>query len=378
MAAASPAVLTPRDRLFRALAGQPVDSVPVWLLFPYHRVGYYVDVRSHPAYLPVFEASRGRAIMLDRRGFGVPLHAPDVQSWREAVAEPGRSGMRSGLRWGTVDLFSEQVETPAGTVLSRTVRSAEDLEAYCSLPIETDPRRIAAALDRQLPAYLAERAEFPEAYGAMMLDLGEPVGPLYHACNLEEYAIFSLTHTDVVEAWLQRAMERCRLIYRYCLERDLADVYFLVGSEMASPPLVSRTTFQRWVVPFARELIGLIHAHGKRAIQHYHGQIREILPDFVTMGADGLHTIEAPPVGNCTLDEAYRLTGERITLIGNIQYDEFRALTPEQMRRAVREVIAEVHGRRFILSPTAGPFDPDPPPRLFENYLAFIRAAAED
>ncbi len=33
--------------------------------------------------------------------------------------------------------------------------------------------------------------------------------------------------------------------------------------------------------------------------------------------------------------------------------------------------------RRFILSPTAGPFDPALPRRLIENYLAFIDAATE-
>lgn len=373
--ATSRSTLTPRERLFQALDGQPTDQVPVWLLFPYHRLGCYVDVRTHPAYMPVFEASKGRAIMLDRRSFTVPLHAPDVQGAREAVDEPGRKGMRTRLRWGPVDLCSEQVETPAGTVLTRMVRSAADLESYCSLPLETDPRRLAAALEGQLPQYLAERAEFPKAYGAMMLDLGEPIGPLYHACSLEEYAIFSLTHAALVEAWLARALDRYRCIYQYCLERDLADVYFLVGSEMASPPLVSRATFQRWVVPFARDLIALIHAYGKRVIQHYHGQIREILPDFVTMGADGLHTIEAPPIGNCTLDEAFRLTLERLTLIGNIQYDEFRALTPPEMRRAVQRVLEEVNGRRFILSPTAGPYDPAVSEAMTRNYLAFLDAA---
>lgn len=367
--------LTPREQLFRALDGQPVDRVPAWLLFPYHPLGCYVDVRTHPAYRPVFEASRGRAVMLDRRHLGVPLHAPAVTLSREAIAEPGRRGVRQRWRWGTVELCSAQVETPAGTVVTRLVNSAEDLEAYCALPIETDPARIAATLERQVPQYLAERAEFPSAWGATMLDLGEPIGPLYHACNLEEYALFSLTHADRVEAWLQAAMERYRQVYRWCLERDLADVYFLVGSEMASPPLVSRATFQRWVVPFARELIALVHAYGKRVIQHYHGQIREILPDFVAMAADGLHTIEAPPIGNCTLTEAYRLTDERITLIGNIQYDDFRALSPNAMRRLVREVLAEAAGRRFILSPTAGPYDPDVPACVIGNYLALLDEA---
>jgi uroporphyrinogen-III decarboxylase len=369
------AALSPRERLFRSLDGQPVDQVPVWLLFPYHRTGYYVDVRAHPAYRSVAEASQGRAIILDRRNLGVPLHAPEVTVTHETVAEPSCRGTRQRWRRGTTELRSEQVQTPEGTRLTRLVNSAADLEAYCSLPIETDPARIAATLDRQLPQYLAERAEFPPAWGAMMLDLGEPIGPLYHACNLEEYAIFSLTHAEVIEAWLARAIERYRLIYRWCLDRDLADVYFLVGSELASPPLVSRQTFQRWVVPFARELIALVHAYGKRVIQHYHGQVRELLPDFVTMAPDGLHTIEAPPTGNCTLTEAYRLTGERITLIGNLQYDDFRALAPDAMRRLVRQVLAEVGNRRFILSPTAGPFDPEAPQCLIRNYLALLDEA---
>jgi hypothetical protein len=107
------------------------------------------------------------------------------------------------------------MQTAQGTVVTRLVRSDADLAAYCSLPIETDPARLHGALDRQLPRYLAERAEFPESYGAMMLDLGEPIGPLYHTCNLEEYAIFSLTQTELIEAWLARAMERYRIVYRY-------------------------------------------------------------------------------------------------------------------------------------------------------------------
>lgn len=170
-------------------------------------------------------------------------------------------------------------------------------------------------------------------------------------------------------------MTRLRQVYRFCLERDLADVYFLVGSELASPPMVSRATFHQWIVPFASELIEMIHAHGKKAILHYHGQIREILPDFLTMAPDALHTIEAPPIGNCTFTQAYEVLGDHITLIGNIQYDDFRSMTPDQMAVAVNKVLEECRGRRLILSPSAKPFDPAPPARLTENYHAFLQTA---
>jgi uroporphyrinogen-III decarboxylase len=95
------------------------------------------------------------------------------------------------------------------------------------------------------------------------------------------------------------------------------------------------------------------------------------------MAPDGLHTIEAPPTGNCTFTQAYAVTGDSVTLIGNIQYDCFRSYTPPQMAEAVRAVIAECRGKRFILSPTAGPYEPEIPHAMVENYLAFLKTGWE-
>ncbi|OPZ30611.1 MAG: methylcobalamin:coenzyme M methyltransferase [Lentisphaerae bacterium ADurb.BinA184] len=362
---------TPRERLFAALAGETGGPPPAWLLFPYHATGYYVDVRRHPAYRRVHEAALGRAITLDRRHFRVPLHTPEVVSQVQRSGTGPSATETLTVSWRGVRLV--QVAGPRG--VKRLLDSDEALEAWCALPLELDERRLTEELDAQLPAYLREKAEFPASCGAMMLDLGEPIGPLYGASRLEDYAVWSLTHDATVVSFLDRLMAQKRMVYKWCLEHGLADVYFLVGSEMASPPLVSRATFRRWIVPYARELTALIHQYGAKVIQHYHGQIREILPDFLDMAPDGLHTIEAPPVGNCTLDEAFTLTQNRITLIGNIQYDEFRRLTPPQMRAAVHDVIREAAGRRLILSPTAGPFDPAPPGSLIANYLAFLDAS---
>ncbi len=172
-------------------------------------------------------------------------------------------------------------------------------------------------------------------------------------------------------------MQQKRLVYRYFLERRLADVYFMVGSELASPPMVSLRTFRSWIVPYATELIELVHAHQAKAIQHYHGFIKRVLPDFLTMQPDALHTIEAPPVGNCTFSEAFNIVGDKIALIGNIQYDEFRALTPAQMADAVRAVLDETCGRRFILSPTAGPYEETISEQMVRNYIVFMQTGWE-
>jgi hypothetical protein len=316
--------------------------------------------------------------MLNRRHLDAgPLHTDAVTvnhaTSRQGAVQEDRTVYECGGR----SLTAVNRRGVGETSIRRLLSSADDLEFFCSLPVETDTARIHAALDRALPLYLREKAEFAPELGAMMLDLGEPIGILYSRANLEEYAIWSVTHSDLVEQYLRRLQQRYLTIYRYCLDHDLADVYFLVGSELASPPLVSRATFQRWIVPFAAELIRLVHSYGRKVIQHYHGQIREILPDFLTMGADALHTIEAPPIGNCTLGDAFAVTRDRITLIGNIQYDDFRAFAPGQMRTAMQQLLAESAGHPFILSPTAGPYDPDPPDRLIANYHEFLDAAWE-
>jgi uroporphyrinogen-III decarboxylase len=364
--------MTPRERLFRALEGREVDRTPVWLLFPYHPLGCYVDVRRHRDYRRVHDYSLQKGvIVLDRRGMGVPLHSAEVVCTEEEVVNAAGKARRRTMRHKDVRL---QAESPGGKKL---LADDADLEAFCSLPLEEDETVLAAALERQLPRYLKEREEFPLEQGAMMLDLGSPVNTLYHSADLEQYAVWSLTHAALIESWLERRMRQIEFVYRYCLDRDLADVYFLVGSELASPPMVSCATFRRWVVPYERRLIALIRSRGRKTIQHYHGQIRAVLPDFAEMGPDGLHTIESPPVGDCTLAQAFAIVRSAITLIGNIQYDEFRSATPAAMKRRVREVLDEVAGRRFILSPTAGPFDESPPPGLIDNYIAFIDAACE-
>jgi uroporphyrinogen-III decarboxylase len=363
-----------RQRLFAVLNGEPTDHTPIWLLFPYHSTGYYADVRSLPVYQPVFEASKQYAIMLNRRNPHVSLFSPEVCEWDEQSSQNGYSISRHILEYKGKRLESEIRQEQDGTRVKRLLTSPEDLEFYASLPVNLDRSRIHAELDTQMPQYLREKDEFPPEYGAMMLDIGEPVGPLYHAAQLEEYSIWSLTHSDLVVDLFDRFMQQKRIFYQYCLERDLADVYFMVGSELASPPFVSRQTFLCWIVPYATELIEMVHAHGKKVIQHYHGKIKRILPDFLTMMPDALHTIEAPPVGDCTFTQAFDVVGDKIALIGNIQYDDFQRFTPKEMTAAVQDVLNECRGKRLILSPSAGPYEDNISSQMVENYLAFMKA----
>jgi hypothetical protein len=366
-----------RERILGVLRGEAVDRAPIWLLFPWDRTSYYTDVRAEPSYAPVVQAMTRTASVLNRRNFDIDVFQGDFRTAFPGKTFRGRDpripgDARTDTR--TDDPTDARTAVPASelSAAGRFLDSDEDLETFLSLPVMDDPERIDEALCAFLPGYLAEKAAFPLHTGAMMLDLGEPIGILYHAANLLEYPVWSLTHRPLVTAFLGRLQKHFVEKYRYCLERDLADIYFMVGSELAAPPMVSRDTFREWILPFQKELIDLVHSYNRLVITHFHGQIRDLLDDFLWLAPDGLHTIEEPPVGNCPLSEALARVDDRIALIGTIQYDEFRALDPDSMRAEVRRVLGLAAGRRFVLSPSAGPFHPRLDDRMRDNYLAFL------
>lgn len=369
--------MTARERLFAVLRGEPTDHVPIWLLYPYHPTGYYVDVREHPGFKRIVALAEQYAITLNRRNLGVKWGTGDVVEKWEKIDNAEEKITRHSVTFKGTTLWSENGIRKGGNVNKKLLNSIEDIEAICDMPVETDEKVIYAALDAQSVKYENEKAEFPEHLGSMMLDLGEPINLIYHSSNLEEMSIASFyeeTSTKVV-AFLARLQEQKKIVYRYTLERKMADVYFMVGSELAAPPMVSLDTFKQWIVPFAKDLIDEVHDSGAFVIQHFHGFIKHLLPDFVTMGADAIHTIEAPPVGNCTMSEAFDAVGKNITLIGNIQYDDFRHFSPAQMEKAVIDLLDEVGDRRFILSPSAGPYDENVSEQFLENYAVFMKTA---
>lgn len=368
-----------RERLFAVLNGEceKLDHVPVWMLFPYHPTGFYVDVRRNRNFSEVQKMVEKYAITLNRRNVTHSVFTNEVVTEYRTFDENGEKVNQRLVKFKGRTLVSEQRDGASGTRVKKLLDSAEDIEFFCSFPVNTDKAVLYSELDSWRLNYLKEKAEFPGHLGSMMLDIGEPVQILYPEANLEELSIASVmedTNRIIVE-FFGRLQEHFKLVYQYCVDHRLADVYFMVGSELAAPPMFSIETFRSWIMPFSSELISIAHSGGSKVIQHFHGQVKHLLPYFVEMGADALHTIEAPPIGNCTMREAFDVVGDKLVLIGNIQYDDFRSFSDEKMRKAVTELLDETRGKRFILSPSAGPFDDNPPAQFIKNYMTFIETA---
>ena len=97
----------------------------------------------------------------------------------------------------------------------------------------------------------------------------------------------------------------------------------------------------------------ICHEHGSTFFVHACGRQRANLALIASLGVDGLEGVAFPPLGDVELDEAMRLSGERLILTGGIsanQFDELRS------RREIFEYVRSLldrlrpYAHRFVLA----------------------------
>jgi len=208
-----------------------------------------------------------------------------------------------------------------------------------------------------------------------MMDMGMSVGITYESMGAEQFAIYSITETEALFRFSKAMFDRQYAFIKKCLESGVGPVFFPVDSEYIAPPLVSPKTFDTLVAPFYAPLFELIHKFNGRVITHHHGKINKVLERLVDLGADGIHPIEEPPVGDCSIADAKRRIGERACIVGSVQWDDFQRLAPEEMEALVeRQIRDAAQGGGMILAPSAGPYPNELTEQHQENTIRFIEA----
>jgi uroporphyrinogen decarboxylase len=149
---------------------------------------------------------------------------------------------------------------------------------------------------------------------------------------------------------------------------------FLLISDLGCQrgPLISIEMFRRFVAPYLKEMIDLIHTLGARVLFHSCGAIRPFIEDLIRMGVDVLDPIQ--PTGPDMAPERLEADfGRRLCFHGGI---DMQLLLPsgtsEEVRREGQRYCRAL-GRRggYVLAP-AHLFQPDVPP---ENIIALYEEA---
>jgi hypothetical protein len=358
--------MTSRERLTRLFNSQEIDRVPIWLLAPYRKFGAYADIYNIPSYKKVVDVIEAHCDSFARRNyqFGFCFNAnPEIKfaSYEEADGNNTRSVYQMSYKDFTLKKWISR--GPDGTKVKFFLDDINQLQQILEIPHM--PGR------PDVSAYKQDKEEVGER-GLMMPDIGDPLGPLHGLMAPEDFSVASITDYDKILNFTDEMNRRSLQNYQYLLEQDIGEVFFIVGSEFAGPPLVAPSKFNDMVTRYVKGIVDLIRVYGKKSIVHYHGNLYKVLAGMKEINPDGLHTIEAPPIGDCSLSQAREALGNMV-LIGNIQYDDITRKEPTEIEEMVRVAIEAAQGGRFILSPTAGPYEAIISERTQDNYVAFVK-----
>ncbi len=362
--------LSSRERLTRLFNGQEIDRVPIWLLFPYHKYGSYVDVYKLPCYKKVTDYIEKYCDTFDRRSYdtGFCYNAnPHISTYWKDRQDNANTCKECIIEYKDIRFNKFISRGPDGARVKYLVDDIEDLGKILSIPYK--------APKPDLSSYFIEKEELGDK-GLMMVNLADPLGPLYSIMSAADFSMATITDYERLIKFTDLMNERVLAYTKYLLENDVGEVFFIIGCEFAGPPLVSPVKFNELSARYVKGIVDLIREYGKKSIVHYHGNLYDILDGIKHINPDGLHTIEAPPIGNCTIKQARELLGNMI-LIGNIQYDDIAHCEPEQIKELVKTIMDEGKSGRLILSPTAGPYEEYIDEEMVNNYIAMVEAGLE-
>jgi uroporphyrinogen-III decarboxylase len=374
------AQMTSKERVHAALEGRAVDRMPVAVLYSnlYH-LDHFSELTGRPqweahkwTHAPPEEHLRTYRQLLRLTPFDLlePLRAPSREDREntEFVFREGRP-VRHDKRDDTF-LPLTTVSGHAGDYSAnqtRCVFSKQDADEH--VKIWRAEQLLAAGVNDYLDATVA-------ALGKDHFLLSGMACVLY-ACHifvgLTNLFAMLIEEPDLIDYLCGRILEQ-NLENIRSLAAGGGDGIFL-DDAMATSDMISVAHYERFSLPYVKEMVREVHRLGQKAILIYYGGIADRLEQIASTGADGL-LMETSMKGYVNdLEAAAETIGDRMTLFGNL--DPIGILqngSDEELEAEIRrQVAAGKKARGFIIS-TGSPITPLTP---LSRVQTFIRLARE-
>ena len=162
----------------------------------------------------------------------------------------------------------------------------------------------------------------------------EPLGP-------EGMLYASIDEPELLQAVCRQAEDIHQRNLRAMLEQGIPvvlDSWFQYGLSVGW----SLDTYRTQFLPLIKEAVDLAHEFGALYIYQDDGKLRDLIPMLVEIGVDVISGLQPPDVGDVVLKEVKAQYGEQVALFGGLDPCYiFDMGTPEKVREAVRQVIAD-------------------------------------
>ncbi|NLO08164.1 MAG: hypothetical protein GX131_20255 [candidate division WS1 bacterium] len=365
--------MTHHERMMAAFRIEDVDRFPIHVRGVRAWDEQWCATR-HESYRPIIEAVAKHGSY--EAGFslgGGPLltgHPLDVETSSEDDGDWTISRVSLHTREGTLtSARKNSTRGLPGLQVEYFVKTLDDLDAALSVPWE--PVR------RDPAPFFALQEEIGDR-GIVMCAIPTPIYQLALLTGSDNLAVWTITDRERINEVVDILLERTLAMLDYAIEAGIGPVFASSGEEFMTPPLAGPRDFREFVVKPGLQIRDRLQAAGKLRHIHCHGPLNNILEDFAELGANCLHPIEGPPLGDVPFEDAKRRIGDRVCLEGNIQIgDLYHDPTDVVIEKVKRTIEVGVPGGGFILCPTASPHTAELTPLTVRNYLAMIETAVE-
>lgn len=308
-----------RDRILRALRGEPVDTVPIWLM------------RQAGRYLPGYRALRARRSILEIAG------TPELAA--EVTLEPlRRFDVDAGVIFADITLplaglgVDFRIDPGVGPVIPKPIRTPEGVAGLTPF----DARASVGFVGEAIRAFRAQESERPI--------LGFAGGPFTLASYLIEGGASRefpetrrmLYHDPAVFGSLLDRLTDVTIEYLQLQLRAGADALQLFDTWAGTLPPAE---FAAHVLPRLRRLFDTLGAGGRPTIYFSTGS-SHLLPSLRDVGADALGVDWRLPLG-AVRDQL----GKPMPLQGNLDPGALLG-TPARLRHSAAEVLAQLPDHR--------------------------------
>jgi len=349
---------------------QEPDRVPIYIRGVNPQDPAWVASR-HPSYAPLIEAVDKHGDLRSGVGLGGGLFLtaaePPVEHHSQAAGDWNL--VTTTIHTPTGDLTARRWESPAGhpgMTCEFPVKTEQDLARALSVPYEPPPP--------QVEKWLGAVNDIGER-GIVLIGCSNPIGHVHDLLGSMLLAEWSITHRHVIHRLTHWFAQRLADIIRRWVEdsRAVEPLFATAGHEYAGPPLLSPRDFREFCTEVEKPIWEMIHRRGGLLHVHCHGPMNAIIQQLVELGADCLHPVEAPPMGDLPLAQAKARVGRKLCLEGNIQVGDIFTMETRELVAVVEQAMRDgMPGGGFILAPSASPYMPVLSERARDNYLAMI------
>lgn len=186
-----------------------------------------------------------------------------------------------------------------------------------------------------------------------LINAGELFSPLklLHLAAGADQAVYLLEdYPDRCRVWLAQHEEAQLDLVRQMLAAGVRATIAMDNLDAAFHP---PAYVERYSASFYERASRLCHAAGAVFFIHACGRQRPLLPLIASLGVDGLEGVAYPTLGDIELDDALRLSGERLIITGGISALETeRFKTADAVHRYLENLLRRLHPyrHRFMLS----------------------------